>query len=281
MNIRAELQQAVQRLNHSDSPRLDAEVLLCQVLHCQRSYLFTWPERDLSTTQQAAFAQLISARAAGKPVAYLTGTREFWSLPLHVTEATLIPRPDTEILVAQALERISAEQQPQVLDLGTGSGAIALAIAYERPDAQVLGVDISYSALQVAQQNATHLALPNVRWLASHWFRALKPQPFTLIVSNPPYISPDDPHLQQGDVRYEPLSALIAEAQGLAALQHIISQAPAYLQPGGWLCLEHGYNQSEAVQHLLTQHGYGYTRITASLDLGGQIRVSQAQKSSK
>ncbi len=276
MDIRTALLEATQRLVQSDASRLEAEVLLCHVLQCPRSYPYTWPEYVLSATQQKAFEALLKARQAGRPIAYLVGMKEFWSLPLQVNEATLIPRPDTEILVEQVLSHIPAETHQKVLDLGTGSGAIALAVAFERPACHIIGIDISHAALQVAQANALQLKLTNLAWINADWCAALSSCPFDLIVSNPPYIAMDDPHLQQGDVRYEPLSALAAAQQGLSALRQIISHAGQFLRPQGWLCLEHGYTQSEAVQHLLGQHGY--TRINSVRDLSGHLRVTQAQK---
>jgi len=276
MDIHTALQNATAQLGQSDSPRLDAEVLLCHVLQCSRSHLFAWPEQILSARQIDAFESLLAQRIIGHPVAYLVGSKEFWSLPLHVNNATLIPRPDTEILVEQALKCLApAENQQKVLDLGTGSGAIALAIASERPDCEVFGSDISYAALRIAKHNAERLKLHNTHWLGSDWFAALKMLPFDLIVSNPPYIASSDPHLEQGDLRFEPLSALRSGHTGLVDLEQIIASANKYLVPNGWLCLEHGYDQCEAVQHLLKQ--YGYTRIISSQDLGAQVRMSQAQ----
>lgn len=276
MDIRTALQNATAQLSHSDSPRLDAEVLLCHVLQCSRSHLFAWPEQRLSALQAEAFEKLLAQREAGQPIAYLIGSKEFWSLSLCVNSATLIPRPDTETLVEQALKCLApAENQQKVLDLGTGSGAIALAIASERPDCEVFGVDRSYQAVQLAKHNAEQLKLSNTHWLVSDWFAAINTVPFDLIVSNPPYIPTNDPHLNQGDVRFEPLTALQAGATGLSDLVRIIANANSYLRHKGWLCLEHGYDQAEAVQHLLKQQGY--TSISSKQDLGAQMRVSQAQ----
>ncbi len=275
MNIRSILQNAHSHLSDSESPHLDAEVLLCHVLQCPRSHLLAYPEQKLTIAEFDAFSTLLTARAGGQPIAYLVGHKEFWSLSLRVNQTTLIPRPDTEILVEQGLNSLSPEKYQQVLDLGTGSGAIALAIAHERPDCEVFGTDISRAAVQLAKRNAERLKLGNTHWLISDWFNAIKILPFDLIVSNPPYIRINDPHLHQGDVRFEPLSALQAGITGLTDLEAIIANARLYLRRQAWLCLEHGYDQAEAVQRLLNR--YGYTNISSHRDLAAQVRVTQAQ----
>jgi len=276
MTIQALLRAAQARLQDSPSPRLDAEVLLAQTLAVSRSYLYTWPERAVTAAQQAAYETLLQRRVAGVPVAYLTGQREFWSLTLAVTPATLIPRPDTELLVECGLAVLPSDRPVQALDLGTGSGAIALALALSRPAAWVLGIDNSWDALTVALHNRQQLGVTNLQYLAADWNSALIDAPcFDVILSNPPYLAAADPHLAQGDVRYEPLSALVAGNEGLAALQQIIAGASRQLKNGGWLWLEHGYQQAAAVKKLLAQHGY--TSITSQTDLAGQWRVSGGQ----
>lgn len=257
MTIQQALAQfALEFASLSDSPRLDAELLLCRVLQCQRSYLYAWPERVLDSTQQALLVQLAGRRSQGEPIAHILGEREFWSLSLQVNPATLIPRPETELLVEAALARIPLDAAWDIADLGTGSGAIALAIASERPACRLHAVDQSAEAVVVAEANARRLGLHNLRFYHGHWFAPLAGQCFAMILSNPPYIRADDPHLEQGDVRFEPRTALVAEEEGLADIRQIIAQAPAYLQAPGWLLLEHGWDQGEAVLALLRQYGF-------------------------
>lgn len=274
MQIRTAIHTASQTLKpSSDTARLDAELLLCKVLAKTRSYLFTLPEQELTPEQQQSFQQLIDQRLAGTPVAYLLGYREFWGMELAVSAATLIPRPDTELLVQLALERLETYHSPQILDLGTGTGAIALALAKERPDAQITAVDQSLEALAVAQVNAQKFNLTQLDFVQSDWFSALaKQNQFDLIVSNPPYIADSDPHLEQGDLRYEPRSALSAGADGLKDLIHLIKNAPYYLKLQAWLIVEHGYDQGSAVTQLLNETGY--SEVTCYQDLGGNDRVS-------
>jgi len=253
--IRRLLEQAAQRLA-TDSPRLDAELLLAGSLGKSRSYLYTWPEAVPPAAVQLRFRELLGRRAAGEPVAYLLGQREFWSLPLTVTPATLIPRPETETLVALALQRIPADTDAWIADLGTGSGAVALAIARERPRCRIIATDISRAALAVAAANAERLELANVQCLAGDWCAALPDGAFDLIVSNPPYIAEDDSHLTRGDVRFEPREALAAGPLGMDALQHIARCASTRLRPHGWLLLEHGYDQAQPATRLLRACGY-------------------------
>ena len=257
-----------------DSPtaQLDAELLLCLVLSKPRSYLYTWPEQVVSDSQVAAYQELLQRRKNGEPVAYLLGRQGFWTLDLQVAEHTLIPRADSEILVETALQLAAASTVWQVLDLGTGSGALALALASERAHWQVTGVDRIESAVALAQANQQHSGLNNVNFLHSDWFSALAGQRYNLILSNPPYIAEHDPHLQQGDVRFEPLSALVSGPDGLADLRSIIAQAAAYLISPGWLLLEHGYDQADAVCALLEQAGF--VEVHSQRDLAGQQRVS-------
>ncbi|MGY3932323.1 protein-glutamine N-methyltransferase HemK [Aeromonas encheleia] len=258
-------------LASGESPRADADALLCHLLGCRRSYLMTWPERELDGAQQATLVGWLVRRLAGEPIAHLVGEREFWSLPLKVSPATLIPRPDTEVLVEQALARLPAGPC-SLLDLGTGTGAIALALKSERPDATVWAVDRMPGAAALARHNSAALALP-IEVRDGSWFEPLAQAPrFDLIVSNPPYIDGADPHLDEGDVRFEPRSALVADEQGLADIRLIVAQAPAHLVPGGWLLLEHGWDQGEEVRQLLLQHGY--QQVATVRDYGDNERVT-------
>ena len=261
-------------LPDSPTPRLDAELLLAQALGKSRGYLHTWPEREPEASQLERFQAALARRRAGEPVAYILGRQGFWSLDLDVASHTLIPRPDTELLVETALALLPATPL-QVLDLGTGTGAIALALACERPAWQVTGVDRVAEAVALAQGNGTRLQLANARFAESCWFSALAGQRFQLIVSNPPYIAAADPHLSQGDVRFEPSSALVAGVDGLDDIRVIIEQAPAHLLAGGWLLLEHGFDQAEAVRELLAQRGFA--AVESRRDLGGHQRISLGQ----
>jgi release factor glutamine methyltransferase len=261
-------------LAFGESPRADADALLCHLLDCRRSYLMTWPERTLDAAQQATLQAWLTRRLNGEPIAHLIGEREFWSLPLKVSPATLIPRPDTELLVEQALSRLPAGPC-RLLDLGTGTGAIALALKSERPGDDIWALDLMPDAVALARENSRALSLP-LTLLAGSWFAPLAelttPPRFDLIVSNPPYIDPDDEHLAQGDVRFEPRSALVADEQGLADLRQIVAQSPDYLLAGGWLLLEHGWTQGEAVRNLLLQQGY--QRVATIRDYGDNERVT-------
>ena len=253
------------------SPRADADALLCHLLDCRRSYLMTWPEHELDAAQQATLAGWLARRLNGEPIAHLIGEREFWSLPLKVSPATLIPRPDTEVLVEQALARLPGGPCA-LLDLGTGTGAIALALKSERPDADVWAVDRMPAAAALARTNSAALGLP-IEVRDGSWFAPLSDAPrFAMIVSNPPYIDGTDPPLHEGDVRFEPRSALVAEEQGLADIRLIVTQAPAHLVPGGWLLLEHGWDQGEAVRQLLLQQGY--VQVETVRDYGDNERVT-------
>ncbi|MGE8361245.1 peptide chain release factor N(5)-glutamine methyltransferase [Pseudomonas sp.] len=258
-------------LPDSPTPRLDAELLLAAALGKPRSYLRTWPERELDAVQQAAFSESLARRRAGEPIAYILGLQGFWSLELEVAPHTLIPRPDTELLVETALALLPATAA-SVLDLGTGTGAIALALASERPAWQVSGVDRVADAVALAERNRARLGLGNARFCASHWFSAVADQRFQLIVSNPPYIAAGDRHLAEGDVRFEPSSALVAGEDGLDDIRLIIEQAPTYLAPHGWLALEHGFDQAEAVRALLQARGF--SAVESRRDLGGHERIS-------
>ncbi len=267
----------------SDSARLDAELILGEVLGVDRSHLYTWPDQRLDADQIARFATLFARRARGEPIAHILGRKEFWSLPLRVNASTLIPRPDTELLVEVALRTLTAPIA-RVLDLGTGTGAIALALASARPDWQILAVDNIAAAVALAEANRVALNLANVQVCLGDWFALAEPpggarpamaEAFGLIVSNPPYVAAADVHLHQGDLRFEPRSALVAGDDGLADLKFIIAGARRYLAVGGWLLVEHGASQGEAVTQLLLQAGYA--QVLSHRDLAGRERVAQGQ----
>lgn len=253
-------------------PDLDARVLMAHCLERDPSWLYAWPEAVLEPAQQARYDALVARRAAGEPVAHLTARREFWGLDLAVSPDTLIPRPDTELLVETALALGDARAPLTVLDLGTGSGAIALALAHERPHWRVIASDASTDALAVARRNAVALDLPQVEFRHGDWFGAIAAdERFDLILSNPPYLADDDPHLERGDVRHEPRRALIAGRHGLEDLRHLIAEAPQHLRPGGWLLLEHGWEQGPAVRDLL--HRAGLADVGTRRDLAGHERL--------
>ena len=267
------VQEALQRAAElpTESPRRDAEILLCHTLGKPRSWLYAWPEYELQTAECALYDSLLARRRAGEPVAYLTGVREFWSLSLSVDQYTLIPRPETETLVAWALE-LSLPDSASVLDLGTGSGAIALALASERANWQLLAVDCSANALAVARANASATGLTQVSFVQSDWFDALQGRRFELVAANPPYVAPDDAHLAAGDLRFEPRDALVAADDGMADLARIIADAPQHLVADGWLLLEHGFQQAATVRGLLQEAGF--SRVETRRDLAGQERIS-------
>ncbi|ATG01409.1 N5-glutamine S-adenosyl-L-methionine-dependent methyltransferase [Lelliottia amnigena] len=271
MDFQHWLRVAIAELSESESPRRDAEILLEHVTGKARTFILAFGETALTADQHAQLSALLSRRKAGEPVAHLTGEREFWSLPLYVSAATLIPRPDTECLVEHALARLPATAC-RILDLGTGTGAIALALASERPDCQVTAVDVMPDAVALALRNAARLGFNNVKIQQSSWFDALVGQQFDMIVSNPPYIDECDPHLSQGDVRFEPLTALVAADEGLADIAHIVTVSRQYLTAGGWLLIEHGWTQAEAVRALFTQAGY--ERVETCQDYGGNDRLT-------
>lgn len=271
ITIKQALRQAQHTLYGSESAQIDSELLLACALGCTRTHLYTWPEKILSTSQYAYFESLLDRRVLGEPIAYVIGDREFWSLTLKVNRHVLIPRPETELLVETALSLLP-EQPQRVADLGTGSGAIALALAKERPDWKLYASDLSPEALAVASDNALTHKLSNVRFNQGSWCEALPAEPLQMIVSNPPYIDPKDAHLSQGDLRFEPRSALSSEESGIADIRTIITQAPAHLSPGGWLLLEHGYEQADAVRALLVSSGFQDVRTLQ--DLNGCDRIS-------
>jgi release factor glutamine methyltransferase len=283
LTISALLKKSAELSTGSDTPRLDVEVLLSHILEKDRSFLYTWPEHQLNEQQQQCFDGYFQRRCQGEPVAHIIGQREFWSLPFKVTPATLIPRPETELLVELALG-LRVDDRAEVLDLGTGTGAIALALASEKNHWQITAVVAVPAAVQLAEENRQQLniKLPNrfanVQVFQSDWFTELKGQLFDVIISNPPYICEGDQHLKQGDVRFEPLSALVADEQGLSDLQAIINGAQIYLKPNGWLLLEHGFDQGAAVQEMMLNAGY--ESVATHTDLAGKDRVSLCCKSS-
>ncbi|MDD1966003.1 peptide chain release factor N(5)-glutamine methyltransferase [Pseudomonas sp. NPDC090203] len=257
-----------------DSPtaRLDAELLLAAALGKPRSFLHTWPERIVSSEAAQAFDGYLKRRRTGEPVAYILGLQGFWNIDLEVAPHTLIPRPETEMLVETALELLPGAIAHRLLDLGTGTGAIALSLAKDRPQWTLTAVDRVEDAVELAERNRQRLHLDNARVLQSHWFSAVEGQRFDLILSNPPYIAASDPHLVEGDVRFEPSSALVSGDDGLDDLRLIVSQAPAHLEAGGWLLLEHGYDQGPAVRELLNRHGF--EQIQTRRDLGDHERIT-------
>ncbi|MCE9686298.1 MULTISPECIES: peptide chain release factor N(5)-glutamine methyltransferase [Shewanella] len=271
-NIAEALQWAFSQLAAtSDSAHLDAEVLLLHCLNKSRSFLYTWPEKPLTLEQWKRFQKMVQKRQQGVPVAHLVGEREFWSLPFIVNETTLIPRPDTEILVETALN-LPLSDNAKVLDLGTGTGAIALALASERPKWQITAIDKVEDAVALAKANRANLNFPQVEILQSDWFSAVESRDFDLIVSNPPYIDETDEHLMQGDVRFEPHSALTAAEEGFADLYHIAQTAREHLLIGGYLLLEHGFEQAVQLRNKLTE--LGYHNVATVRDFGSNERCT-------
>lgn len=268
------IRQAVKLQKISDSPRLDVELLLGHAAGKSRTWLYTWPEAEVDNLHAAQFYALLARRKRGEPIAHILGEKEFWSLRLYVDESTLIPRPETELLVELVLALDAPRRR--LLDLGTGTGAIALALASELPDAQILAVDQSLQAVALAQKNLKRLAYSNLEIKQSDWFSSITDGAFDIIVSNPPYIDKDDPHLQRGDVSYEPQSALVAADNGLADIHHIIREAMAFLCPAGILLLEHGCQQGAAVRELFDR--YGYQGIATRQDIAGRDRVTLGYK---
>ncbi|MBI2785846.1 MAG: peptide chain release factor N(5)-glutamine methyltransferase [Legionella longbeachae] len=254
------------------NPAFETEILLCHALNKNRAYLFAHPEELLTQTQLEVYQKLMAKRAQGIPIAYLTGEREFWSLNLKVNQHTLIPRHETERLVELALEHIPNQANTYILELGTGSGAIALALAKERPHWQIIACDISEEALNIAKENAQILKINNVSFYQSNWFNKIPQRLYHAIVSNPPYIAEQDPHLQEGDLCFEPRNALVSSQEGLADLQYIINQGHKYLLPNGLILLEHGFDQKFKVRTILNE--LRYKNVQCWQDLQGQDRVS-------
>ncbi|MDX9741374.1 MAG: peptide chain release factor N(5)-glutamine methyltransferase [Gammaproteobacteria bacterium] len=278
-SIGAVLRAASDRLRTvTPTARLDAEVLLAHAAGQSRSWVLARGRDPLSEAVAQRFDELLARRIEGQPIAYLTGTREFWSREFHVTPAVLIPRPETEHLVEAVLERLDGDSPCRIADLGTGSGIIAVTLALERPAWQILGVDIDSAALTVARDNAVRLGANNASFLLGDWMSAIADgATFDCIVSNPPYIAADDPHLHSGDVRFEPAHALVAADNGMQALGRIAAQARTRLRPGGWLALEHGCEQGPATETMLRQAGYA--NIGQCRDLAGHVRVTLARRS--
>jgi len=276
LRIADRLRQIRKRLTNSASPNLDARLLVRQVLGCSEAALILREQSELSAEQWSALEALVRRRSCGEPMAYITGRQAFWDLQLQVGEGVLVPRADTETLVEAALGLPHNDRTWRVAELGTGSGAIALALAWERPQWQLLATDTSVQALLVARQNAQEYMLGNIRFCRSNWCRALRPASLDLLLSNPPYIAENDPHLTGDGVRFEPRQALVAGPDGLDAIRVIVASARVCLRPGGWLLLEHGAEQADAVcNYLLAQT---FTKIQTMADLAGNHRVSLGQK---
>jgi release factor glutamine methyltransferase len=275
--IKALIEEGVRLLSaQSEQPKLEAEILLSHVTGKSRTHFRAFAESEVTAAEALLYRRLIEQRQSGQPIAYLTGTREFWSLNFEVTSDVLIPRPETELLVEIALEWIRILPKPRVLDLGTGSGAIPISIAKERPDAELTAVELSPNALALAKNNAIRLGAPRIRFLLGDWLQALpSAEPFDLIVSNPPYISDQDGHLESGDLRYEPRSALASGPEGLDAIRTIAREARAFIRPGGGLALEHGFQQAPAIHAILADQGYH--SIETRTDLQRHPRVTMAR----
>ena len=271
--IKSVLTSSIQALAElSDSAQLDCELLLCFVLKKSRTHLHTWPDKELSKDKLTQFSTLLERRIKGEPIAHILGERGFWSLNLKITKDTLIPRPDTERLVEIALENIPEKSKWSILDLGTGTGAIALSLAKERPSCFITATDQSLAAIDVAKQNAENNKISNIEFIQSDWFSNLENQQFDMIVSNPPYIKENDSHLQQGDVRFEPLSALTSGIDGLDDIRAIIKESKIHLTENGILLIEHGYDQASDVCELLKQADF--TNVNNFKDYNENPRVS-------
>lgn len=272
-DLQSILATAIKRLQHtSDSAMLDAEVLLSQVLSKPRSHLRARPEKKLSVLQQQQFLKLIEQRYHGVPIAYITGYKEFWSRNFKVGPDVLIPRADTELLVELGLKFLANKSAMKVIDLGTGCGIIAITLAVQRSDLTIIATDFSSQALTIAKQNAKAQQIKNIHFLQSNWFAKVAPIKFDLVISNPPYIATDDPHLIQGDLRFEPKTALIAKNKGLLELKTIIQQAKGYLKLGGMLLIEHGFEQQQTVQDFFKSQSY--TQIKTHTDLASNPRAT-------
>ena len=265
-----------QALAESQLDPVDARTLLCHALDVDAAYLIAHSRQALTEAQSTLFFALVARRSAGEPIAYIVGRREFFSLEFKVTPAVLIPRPETELLVEVALERIAPDGACSVLDIGTGSGCIAISIAKQRPHAQITATDNSTAALAVAHENVQRHTVTNLEFLKSDWLSAFAGRRFNLIVSNPPYVAAGDPHLAQGDLRFEPPAALVAGSDGLDCIRLIIASAPQYLEPAGRLVFEHGYDQAERCRKLLAQAGF--IEVFSRTDLAGIERVSGGRR---
>jgi release factor glutamine methyltransferase len=276
MDVRRLLADGRQALAAADHPALEAEILLGHVLGRDRAWFYANPEAAVAGAEAARYRALLGRRRDGEPIAYLTGVREFWSMTLRVTPDVLIPRPETELLVEAALAIVPRDARWRLADLGTGSGAVALAIASERPGCEVHATELSAGALAVARANADRLLPGRIHFHQGSWCEPLTGR-FRLIVSNPPYVDPADPHLQQGDCRFEPRAALAPDGAALAAIRAIADQAVERLEPGGWLLFEHGFDQGAACRALLGERGY--EEIVTRADLAGHERVTSGRRS--
>jgi release factor glutamine methyltransferase len=265
-------QTALKLSTSTETALLDAEILLAYCLGKNRSYLRAWPEREITSDQLQRFDDMIKQRQQGMPIAYLTGEREFWSRSFSITPNVLIPRPDSELLIDLSLARLNSKYPSRILDLGTGSGILAVTLASERPYSEILATDICTKALEVAQLNALKYNCTNLRFLQSNWFDALNEPAFNLIISNPPYIAMDDPHLFEGDLRFEPDKALVSGEKGLKDIRLIAEQATTHLKNDGLLLIEHGYGQQNEVQSIFKT--LNYQDVTTYLDLSGLPRVT-------
>ena len=292
MNIQQALQYAAQSFAEtSSSANLDAQVLLSHILTCNSAHLIAWPEKELNEQQLEKFKHVIKQRQQGIPIAHLTGQREFWSLNFKVNDSTLIPRPETETLVEFILDTFGEKENLAILDMGTGTGTIAISLAKEKPNWKITASDISSAALTLAKENSEALNTKNIAFIQSDWFKNIKYRgaderqdespfdgspfdtaPFDIIVSNPPYIASDDPHLAEGDVRFEPETALISGITGMNDIKHLCSQAKNYLSPSGWLIVEHGYNQKTLAAECFARNGY--KNISQRNDLAGHCRMT-------
>jgi len=266
---------AEQSINSSESARLDAEILFCDVMQFDRSRIYSHPEQIIPDDKSTLFQSLIEQRQQGRPIAHLTGKKEFWSLQLAINKDTLIPRPETELLVEIALQMIPDDATFNILDLGTGSGAIAIAIASERPNCNIVATDINTNALTMAKKNAETHQLKNIQFYISDWYLDIPLQSFDLIVSNPPYIKQDDEHLSQGDVRFEPELALVAGADGMQAINMILENAKNYLASNAYLLIEHGHDQKQSVQEAFLKNDFKQPKTFK--DLSGQDRITIGQ----
>ena len=277
MNIKQALQLASQNLAESSpSAKIDAQVLLNHILQCNSAHLLAWPEKKLNEEQISSYQQLIQQRQQGLPVAYLTGLREFWSLNFSVNNSTLIPRPETETLIEFILEKFSGRESIKLLDMGTGTGAIAITIATEKPGWHIFASELSTDALKLARHNSNSHQTSNISFVQSNWFTNIKQSDFDIIVSNPPYIAHNDPHLLAGDVRFEPQSALSAGATGMDDIEHLCRHAKKHLKNNAWLIIEHGYNQKRLVSDCFAKNGF--TQIDQKQDLSGHIRMTAGKK---
>lgn len=273
MNIQQALEQADQDLSDaSPSATLDAQVLLTHVLQCNTAHLLAWPEKELDKEQASNFLSLVKQRQSGKPIAHLTGFREFWSLEFFVNNSTLIPRPETETLIEFVLNKFTENKSYKLIDMGTGTGAIAVSIAKEKPDWVITASDISIDALNLAKKNSEHHHTDNITFTQGNWFENINTDDFDFIISNPPYIAENDPHLKQGDVRFEPQSALTSGEAGMDDINHLCQHAKDHLTSDGWLIIEHGYNQNQLVFDCFTKNGF--TLIEQSQDLSGHTRMT-------